>query len=181
MRRTLLLVVVVLAGCGQVDQRPFVPASRAEPQQVDLGWREVYPAAAKRLVFEVHELEIRADGWSAAISVTNQTGVAFETGKGPTDHSYGLMLFDNANTAELQESSSRGTLPAVRKAAAIEPSVPPVLRAGATWRATLSAPGALAAESWVRVAFGPFRAVGAPPEGIEPIVFWITDRSTRLR
>ena len=49
-----------------------------------------------------------------------------------------------------------------------------------TWRATISAPGSLADGTYVRVSFGPLRAKGEPPEGMRPIVVWITDRSYRL-
>ena len=49
-----------------------------------------------------------------------------------------------------------------------------------TWRATLSAPGSLADGSYVRVVFGPFRAVGEPPAEMEREVVWITDRAHRL-
>ena len=38
----------------------------------------------------------------------------------------------------------------------------------------------LADGSYVRVAFGPLRAVGDPPKGMQPVVYWITDRSHRL-
>jgi hypothetical protein len=68
----------------------------------------------------------------------------------------------------------------VRLAATIDPPPPDTLAAGATWRATLSAPGSLADGSYLRVAFGPLRAVGDPPDGIERTVFWSTDRSHRL-
>lgn len=181
MRGTLLLLgVALLAGCGgAMEEEPFVPARAAEPQQAELGWRETYPAGPKRLVFEVHRLVVRAEGWTAEISVTNETGVAFRTGDA-TDQVYGLMLFDNGELEQLQRDSEAGTLPPVRKAAEIAPAPPRALRPGATWRATLAAPGALADGSYVRVAFGPFEARGEPPRGMEPVVFWITDRSHRL-
>ena len=49
-----------------------------------------------------------------------------------------------------------------------------------TWRTTMSAPGSLADGAYVRVSFGPFQAKGDPPEDMDPIVVWITDRSYRL-
>lgn len=177
----LLLAAALLAGCGAVaeDEEPFVPARAAEPRRAELRWRETYPAGPRRLVFEVHDLEVLAKGWRAEISVTNETGIAFATG-GATDRVFGLMLFANGELEELQRASEAGTLPPVREAAEIFPAPPRVLSAGATWRATLEAPGALADGSFVRVAFGPFEARGEPPEGMEPVVFWITDRSHRL-
>jgi hypothetical protein len=45
----------------------------------------------------------------------------------------------------------------------------------------MSAPGALVADSWVRVVFGTLIAVGKPPEGLEEVFVWITDNSYRLR
>jgi hypothetical protein len=55
-----------------------------------------------------------------------------------------------------------------------------VLAPKQTWRATISAPGSLADGAYVRVSFGPLVAKGDPPDGMEPRVVWITDRSYRL-
>jgi hypothetical protein len=62
----------------------------------------------------------------------------------------------------------------------MKPPPPDVLAPGAIWRTTLVAPGSLADGSYVRVAFGPLRAVGDPPKGMRPVVYWITDRTHRL-
>lgn len=61
-----------------------------------------------------------------------------------------------------------------------EPAPPDVLAPDQTWRATISSPGSLADGAFVRVSFGPLRAKGEPPAGMEPTVLWITDRSYRL-
>jgi hypothetical protein len=180
-RRTLcLLALALLAGCGEAPPQPFVPARAAEAQHLELGWRETYPAARKRLVFLVDDLDVTLDGWSARVAVTNETGVPFETGGEPAELSYGLMLFANGDLEELDRAASGNALPAVRKATRIEPALPAVLEPGATWHGRLSAAGSLADGSWARVVFGPLRARRAPPQGIEPVVLWITDSAHRL-
>lgn len=180
MRRTLLLLAaVLLGGCGPAEPEPIRLAERAEPQSHDLRWRELYPGTKERLVFEVHRLEVTAKGWRAEVSVTNETRIPFSTG-GPAERQYGLMLFADDDLEALQEASAAGALPPVREARTISPPLPPRLAPGATWRATLSAPGALAAGSVVRVAFGPLIAEGEAPGEMQPVVYWITDRSRRL-
>jgi hypothetical protein len=177
-RRTLcLLAAVVLAGCGEAPREPFVATQAAEPQRAQLGWRESYPASGKRLIFVVEELEITEDGWRAAIAVENETGVPFAHDENLT---YGVMLFRTADLGELEAAAAAGGLPPVREAAQIEPPPPAVLQAGSSWRARLSSRGALPSGAHLRVVFGPLRAVGDPPEGIEPVVVWITDRSQPL-
>lgn len=181
MRRTVLLAVVLLTGCGQaVETEQVTPARAAEPQQLRLGWRESYPPTGERLRFAVASLTVRAEGWSAEIAITNATRTSFDLGRDPARLSFGLMLFATGDLEELERLNREGRLPTVRLAATIEPPPPDLLVPGMTWRATLSAPGSLADGSWVRVVFGPLRAVGDPPEGLDPVVRWITDRSHRL-
>lgn len=184
MRRTVSLVAIalVLGGCGAADtgDRPLVQARAAEPQQADLGWREAYPAATgERLVFEVGTLDVTADGWSAAVAVTNRTPFPFEIDTGATDYGFGLMLFPTGDLQAVEDANREGRLPAIRTATTIEPRPPDVLRPGATWRATLSAPGSLANGSWIRVVFGAFLGEADAPEEFRRIV-WFTDRSHRL-
>ena len=90
------------------------------------------------------------------------------------------MLFATGELEELEKANREGRMPAVRLADEMKPAPPDLLAPGATWRATLSGRGSLADGSWVRVAFGPFRAVGDPPPGIGPVVYWITDRAYEL-
>ena len=181
MRRTVLLAVVLLTGCGPAaETEPVAPVRAAEPQHLRLGWRESYPSKGERLRFVVESLTVRADRWSAEIGITNSTRSSFELGADRAGLSFGLMLFATGELEELERRNREGRLPTVRLAATIEPPPPDRLAPGATWRATLSAPGSLADGSWVRVTFGPLRAVGDPPEGLEPVVLWITDRSHQL-
>jgi hypothetical protein len=181
MRRHLsLLAVVVLAGCSTTSEaEPVAPAHAAEPQQAELGWRESYPSTGRRLRFDVDRLAVRRDGWSVEIAVTNSTQIPFELGR-PDELEFGLMLFKTGDPDELTEATKTAGLPPLRGARSIEPPPPHVLRPGATWRATLSAPGSLADGSWVRVSFGPLDAVGTPPEGMQPHVIWITDKAHRV-
>ena len=179
----MLLAVLLLTGCGAAagtEQEQVAPARAAEPQHVSLDWLESYPSSGERIRFAVGALDVRADGWSVEIRVTNATRSSFELGVNRAQLSFGLMLFATGELAELEEANRAGRLPPVRLAATMKPPPPDVLDPGKTWRATLSAPGSLADGSYVRVAFGPLRAVGEPPQGMQPVVFWITDRSHRL-
>jgi len=175
-----LLAVLLLTGCGASETEPVPSARAAEPQQVELGWRESYPTTGERIRFDVDELDVRAEAWSVRIAVTNATRTSFELGVNRTQLSFGLMLFATGTLDELEEANRSGRLPPVRLAATMKPPPPNVLRPGATWRATLAGPGSLADGSYLRVAFGPLRAVGDPPAGIQPVVVWITDRSHKL-
>ncbi len=181
MRRTLsVLAALWLAGCGGAEPEPLAPARAAEPQQATLDWRESYPATGERLVFFVGELTVTRRGWSVDIAVTNSTGIPFAAGGTEINPVYGLMLFATGDPAELEKAAQGNGLPPLRRAATIVPEPPERLAPNQTWRATLSARGALADGSYVRVSFGPFQAVGEPPDGMNGIVVWITDRSHML-
>jgi hypothetical protein len=174
----LLVTALLLAGCGTTATEPVQQARPAEPQRAELKWRERYPPTGPGLRFAVDTLVVNRDGWSAEVAVTNDTGISFEVD--PNRRQFGLMLFESSSLEELERASRDGSLPAPRLAATLQPDPPEVLGPGETWRATISAPGALADDSWVRVVFGPFSALDDPPEGMEPVVSWITDRSHRL-
>ncbi|MBA2383803.1 MAG: hypothetical protein H0V68_03965 [Actinobacteria bacterium] len=175
-----LLAVTLLAGCGTTAEPEQVePARAAEPQTAALRWRESYPSSGKRLRFAVDRLEVRRDGWSVDIAVTNSVGIPFELGR-PLDAAFGLMLFETGDLGELTEAADAAGLPPLRQATSIVPAPPRILAPNATWRATLSAPGSLADGSWVRVSFGPLEAVGTPPAGMQSPVVWITDKAHRL-
>ena len=169
------------AGCGTDAQpEPTAPVRPAEPQTAELGWREAYPSTGPQLRFHVDRLVVLEDGWSADIAVENATSIPFGLATLPVDLEFGLMLFATGSLDELESASRNGTLPSLRRATAIEPPPPATIAPGATWRATLSAPGSLVDGSFVRVSFGTFVAQGEPPPGMEPEVVWITDKAYRL-
>ena len=182
MRRLALLpLLAVLAGCGTVEREALVLAERAEPQRVELGWRETYGAGERVLRFEVERFAVVDGGWTADVAIENATGIPFELGSRPFALSFGLMLFEDGRAETLDEANRAGALPPPRRAETIEPPPPARLPPGTRWAATLSGRGALPAGSFVRVVFGTLVAVGEPPGELLPTVVWITDRSTRLR
>jgi hypothetical protein len=158
-------------------------SAAAGRQRASLGWRETYGANGQELVFSVHSLEVGPGGWSARLTVQNNTSVSYAVGdpRATLDRSFGLRLFSSGELSDLQERNESGTLPAVRLASSYRPSLPAVLEPGASWTGTISAPGSLAAGTWVRVVFGAFVSVEDPPDGLEGHVEWITDRAYRLR
>ena len=183
MRRTvtLLALAVLLAGCGGAAREPFVATRAAEPQEIELGWREAYPEEGEQLVFVVESLEVDANGWSAEIAVENRTDVAWEARGGDKRNlTYGLMLFRTGSLDELEDASERNALPAVREAGSIDPQPPARLAPGETWRSRISGDGALADGAYVRVVFGPLVSAGDPPEGLQRTIVWISDASQRL-
>ena len=154
----------------------------ASPQKAELDWRETYGAPGEQLVFSVDTLEVLRDGWRARVSIENDTSVAWELDdpNATLDRSFGLMLFSTGDKEELEELNSSGQLPEPRPATAFSPALPAILEPGDTWAGTMSASGALVADSWARVVFGTLVAVGKPPDGISETVVWITDHAYRL-
>ena len=154
----------------------------AGPQKADLGWRETHGSPGERVVFTVDSLEVTKTGWRARIGVENSSSVAWELDPGATsDGTFGLQLFTTGNPDELEERNRERSLPAVRAATRYMPELPPILEPKATWEGEMSANGALVADSWVRIVFGTLIAVGKPPEGLDELVVWITDRAYHLR
>jgi hypothetical protein len=153
----------------------------AGPQAADLGWRETYGEAGEQLVFTVDRLEVTETGWRARIGVENDSSVGWELAPDATpDATFGLELFETGEASELEERSQTNTLPAVRAATDYEPELPRLLEPGSAWKGQISARGALAAGSWVRVVFGTLVAVGKPPDGLEEALVWITDHTYEL-
>jgi hypothetical protein len=196
MSRTTLLVLVALGAtlagfalssntrrAQESSQEPRDTASAAGPQKTTLGWQETYGSESEHLVFSVESLEIRPDGWEAQVGLENASSASYEVG-GPSaasGYTFGLMLMDTGELAELERRNENGTLPAVRRAVTFEPPLPAILDPGASWEGTMSAPGALVADSWARVVFGPLVSVGSAPEGLPEDVVWFTDSAYRLR
>ena len=195
MSRTTILVLVALGAAlagfalatnaRRAQDEPSAPPTHAAagPQKAELGWQEHFGSEGDELVFSVDSLEVLPEGWRARIALENKTSVPYEVG-GPSSMagpSFGLMLFESGQQAELDEENENGTLPAIRTAMHFEPSPPRLLEPGKSWAGTISAPGALVADSWARVVFGPLVSVGTPPEGLEERVVWITDRAYQLQ
>jgi len=166
------------------DEEPPADTSiAAPPQSADLGWRETLGSQDERLVFSVESLEVVRGGWRARLSIENDSSVPYEVGdpSATLNRSFGLMLFSTGDLDELEERNASGTLPAVRAAARYQPALPPILEPGDSWEGTISARGALVADSWVRVVFGTLVAAGKPPDELEEVIPWITDHAYPLR
>jgi hypothetical protein len=195
MSRTTMLVLVALgatlagfalsSNARRLQDEPTTTRARpaAGPQRATLGWRET-AGEDEQIVFTVDSLEVRDRGWEAKVGVENRTSVPWEiAGPGaPSGHDFGLMLLPTGETSEFEQQNEEGMLPAIREADRIEPAAPRILEPGVSWSGTISAPGALVSDSWVRVVFGPLVPVGDAPEGLPDDGFvWITDRTHRLR
>jgi len=179
----LVVVIAVAAGCGTSGESTgALPTEKAPPQHAVLGWTEPYPAEQPALVFGVDSFTVTRDGWRAEISVQNRSGVSWEVNnpRYAAEREFGVMLFPTNDQKDLERRSQQRDLPAIRPATSYSPELPAVLRAGTTWRGTISAPGALAAGLWLRVSFGPFVSEGIPPAGTESPVGWITDHAYHL-
>ncbi len=180
MRCLVVVLVLLVAGCGSEAPGSLPNAQSAEPQTAELDWLESYPAAGRRLTFGVDRLEVTASGWSASVSIENGTEIPFALGKEPLQLAFGLMLFEDGNLETLDEDARNGRLPPLREAVEIEPPPPDVLAPAQTWRATISGSGSLADDAYVRVSFGTLVAETEPPDGILPTVIWITDKAYQL-
>ena len=119
---------------------------------------------------------MREAGWLANVSVKNESTTSYELAS-TVQRPFGLMVFGSADYDALTEQSEAGTLPPVRPAARYEPQLPTILEPGDSWTGTISAPGALVANGWVRIVFGGLISVVRPNEAL----VWISDHAYRLR
>jgi hypothetical protein len=179
---TLLAAVLVAAGCssGSVS---LPPVSAAPAQEAHVDWVEPTARTGPRLVFGVSRIVVLRDGWRAEISIRNETEVAWAIGaaQSPSRIPFGLMLFATGELDELTTRDRERTLPGVRYARSVQPLPPPSLAPGESWTGTISAPGALAANRWLRVVFGPLVPDDDPPDGLPGLLVWITDHAYLLR
>ena len=179
-----VLLAAAATGCAP-EPTPSPPsiAAAAPPQEAMLDWVERTSAAPPRLVFEVKRIEVTRDGWRARVAIANETDVSWAIGdlRAPSSVPFGVMLFASGGLAELERRNRDRTLPGIRNARTVSPAPPAELAPGARWEGTISAPGALAAEGWLRVTFGPLIARGKPPEGIPRQLAWISDNAHQLR
>ena len=187
MRRLAMLGLFLLAfsvsGCSSTTSTS-PPGKAAKPQTAVLDWKEPADDSATTLVFGVGELRVTEAGWEADISIENHTHARFEipVASHSSERAFGLMLFGDGSIKTLDDLSRRGKAPPVRDAQVTEPATPGVLMPGASWKGTISAPGALLAGAWARVSFGPLTAIDKPPSGIPKTTFtWITDHAYQLR
>ena len=177
-----LLGAVLLAGCSSDETTSPVP-TKASRQQAELGWEERFPEDGPSLVFRAHRFAVTGQGWEADVEVENRTSIPWRVG-GPASGiatTFGVMLFPTDDLGEVEQRSAEGDLPGLRAARRFDPALPARLAPGATWRGTIGAQGSLAAGLYVRLVYGPFVAVGDPPEGMEAGLSWITDHAHRLK
>jgi hypothetical protein len=161
---------------GEGDVAEPSRSAAAGPQKVVLGWEESVGSGREKLVFSVESLEILEDGWRADIALENRTNTSYEVGA--THNSpFGLMLLSTDDHEALEEQNEAGTLPLIRPASRYEPDLPTILEPGDSWSGTISAPGALVANSWVRVVFGRLVSVVDQEEQLS----WISDRTHQLQ
>ncbi len=178
----MLLGAGLLSGCGSSDEPVPLP-TRAAPQRVELGWEERFPEKGPALVFRAQTFEVTTDGWTAEIEVENRTTVPWRVGGAAEDvtSQFGVMLFPSGSIDEVEERSQDGQLPGLRAARRFDPPLPARLAPGESWRGTIGARGPLAGSLYLRLVYGPFVAVGDPPEGMQPGFSWITDHAHRLK
>jgi len=167
----------------RISSGPSTISLAAPPQSATLDWREEFRKSGQQIVFTVDRLQVMPNGWKARVGIANHTSSAYDVGdpKATIDRSYGLMLLSSNSERELDERNADHTLPPVREASRIYPSLPKVLESGDTWEGTISARGPLVARSWVRVVFGPLVVVGKPPDGVPKVIVWITDHTHQLK
>jgi hypothetical protein len=151
-------------------------SAAAGPQKVVLGWEESVGSGREKLVFSVESLEILEHGWRAEIALENRMNMSYEVAA-THDRPFGLMLLSSGDHEALEEQNEAGTLPLIRPASRFEPPLPTILEPGDSWSGTMSAPGALVANSWVRVVFGLLVSVVDRDEQLS----WITDHTHPLQ
>jgi hypothetical protein len=189
-RRTLLVLIAGAAIVGGFllaaaaerggKKEPAQEANAAaRPQTKNLDWHETQGPKGERLAFAWRSFQVLRDGWRARISMTNDSQVALDLNQ--SERSFGLMLFASGAHSDLDHRIGLSTLPTLRPALAFEPDLPPTLDPHATWSGTISARGALVADSWVRVVFGAFSPIGRAPDSFRDHMIWITDHAYRLR
>jgi len=179
----LLVVAILVAGCGGDETPTPLPTEAAPPQAAELGWTEQLPKTGDALVFHVHRFAVTKNGWEADVEVENRTDIPWRL-PGAVDAvptSFGVMLFRTDDLDEVESRSADGDLPGLREASTYSPRLPARLAPGARWRGTIAAPGSLAAGLYLRLVLGPFVAVGDPPDGMERAFSWITDHAHRLK
>jgi hypothetical protein len=170
-----ITAAALLAGCGSDADGPRL-APPAEPRTIELGWVE--RSKAPRLVFRVERLVIRRDGWRADVAVRNTTEDDFQIRRPHRfpGSLFGLVFLETTSRHELRElTAGQREEPPFLEPDRISPPLPISLRAGATWRGTLSGGTVLRRGTVVRVIFGRFVRDRKPM-----VITWVTDHAVRL-
>ena len=163
-----LALPALLAGCGTSASTPVSVPRPAGEQRANLQWVESTGTPQSRLVFRVRNFSVVEGGWTADVSVTNDTAVTFgiDGFENPFGNAFGLMLFRTGSHAELEQRNGID-LPTPRPAMSVAPALPASLVPRSTWSGTVSARGALPSGLWVRLVFGAFvsegHVAGEPP------------------
>jgi hypothetical protein len=170
-----LLFTVLLVGCGAANE-VRKPAPPARPRAFELHWVE--RAKEPSLVFRVDRIIVRTSGWSAEVSVANTSRDDLQIRRPHRfpGSLFGLVLLETTSAHEL-----RGLTADLRKEPpflepdVISPPLPISLRAGTTWRGTLSGSTRLRSGAVVRVIFGRFVRDREPQ-----VLTWVTNHAVRL-
>jgi hypothetical protein len=174
-RRAILLGAVVLGGCGSGDEvRVAAPAER---RALELGWHE--ESAESGLLFHVHRLVIRRDGWRVVASVANRSSVGYAIRRPhhPGESMFGLVLLETVTRKELRQLTADFTkAPPFLKPDEIVPPLPTVLASGSSWRGMMAGSRILRRGSVVRVLFGRFERTRGDPG----YLLWVTEHAVRL-
>ena len=128
----LLVVAVLLAGCGGDETPAPLPTEAAPPQAAELGWTEQLPQTGDALVFRVHRFAVTRNGWEADVEVENRTDIPWRL-PGAVDAvptSFGVMLFRTDDLDEVERRSADGDLPGLRAASTYTPRAAGAARAG---------------------------------------------------
>ena len=172
MRRTVALLLHGAAAgrlrCDEADASRSSPRARPSRSGPSSAGARRYPATGQRLGFGVDTLVVRRTAGRSSFAVTNRHGDPVRARRQPA-LAFGLMLFDTGNLDELDRGEPRRQ-PARAAPRDDDAAAPPdVLAPGATWRATISAPGvARRRQLGPRRRSGPSSPVARPPEGMEP-------------
>ena len=167
-------LALVLAGCGSTDGSQI--GRPAEPRTIELGWTERSESPA--FVYRVDRLILRRDGWSADVAVENRSPRDFQIRRPhrPGGSLFGLVLLESESRKELSElTAGLRKEPPFLQPDRIAPALPRSLRAGSSWRGTLSGSTVLRRGTVVRVVFGRFQGDGRPS-----VFTWVTNHALRL-
>ena len=151
------------------ERRTAGAAPPAGPQRAELGWEERFPDSGPGMVFRAHSSPSpRTAGRRTSRSRTARPCPA---GRAARRATFVLVRRDALRerlAGRGRAAGPDGDLPGLRRRGPVRPPLPARLAPGRAWRGTIGARGSLAAGLYVRLVYGPFVAVGEPPEGMQP-------------